>query len=387
MPHRRDDGTTLTPWSRDLLPMERDVPVSLISTDVNRPPRDTAAAAASGPPSSTHLGFARLTQLTDHWGVLERLEVGGSAAPGYRTSDAARALILVLREYLDSRATAMTAVTYLTFLEGAVRQDGVVHERLSSSRHWADNPDRSDAWGWSVAALGTAARLGPSRATRARAVKAFLRAARGRSPDARASALAVLGAVALVRARSDASGAARSLLADCLETIPRQATSGWAWPEARLGHNNAVLCDALIVGGAALGRSVPVHQGLSMLSMLLDTETSPDGHLSPTGDLGRAAHETGSCGSQRPADVAAIAEACAHAFAVTGDRHWRHGVRLAWNWFLGLNDLGVRVYDPGTGIANETLAVEQAENAGTEATLAALSTQQRARDVGAWEQE
>jgi len=342
------------------------------------------AVVAEGPPPSGRGGFAHLARLTDPGGVRERPEVGGFAAPGYRTSDAARALILVLHEYLDSPRIALTSVTYLAFLEQAVGPDGLAYERLTPHRHWSDKPDRTEVWGRCVAALGTAARMGTSKVTRDRAIKTFLRAAKARPSDARAAALAALGAVALVRSRTDASGVARSLLSDCLDVIPRQPKPGWAWPEERLVHNNAALCDALIVGGAALGRAVPIRQGLSMLTMLMETETSERGHLSPTGDLGRSAHDSGPCGRQRPADVAAIADACAHAFAVTGDLHWRRGVWLAWKWFLGMNDLGVRVYDPETGIANDALLLTaQPGGSGAEATLAALSTMQRTRDVGA----
>lgn len=337
-----------------------------------------------GAPPSRHGGFALLAQLTDGTGLREHPDTDGFALPGYRTSDAARALILVLHEYLDSLRIALTSLTYLAFLEKAVRPDGLAYERLAPNRQWVDKPGRTEAWGRSIAALGTAARMGTSRATRDRAVKVFVRAAKVRSTDARASALAALGAVALVRSRTDASGVARSLLADCLDVIPRQAKPGWAWPEERLVHNNAVLCDALIVGGAALGRPVQIRQGLSMLSMLMEIETSAHGHLSPTGDLGRSVHESGPSGRQRPADVAAIADACAHAFAVTGELHWRRGVWLAWNWFLGMNDLAARVYDPQTGVANDALLrTPQPGRPGAEATLAALSTLQRARDVGA----
>jgi len=359
--------------------------MSLSEVDSGHPPPPSRfRAAAGGALPRMERGFARLARLTDRWGLREHLEIRGSATPGYRTSDAARALVLVLHDYAGPPRVASTAATtYLAFLEQAVRQDGLAYGWLSPNRHWTDQPEGTESWGRSVAALGTAARMGRTQAARDRAVKAFLRAAKVRSADARASALAALGAVALVRSRTDASGAARSLLADCLEVIPRRAGSGWASPAATLTHTNATLCDALIVGGAALGRSTSVRQGLSMLSTLMDTGTRKHGHLSPAGDPG-GTFEGGPRARQRPADVAAIADACAHAFAITGDLHWRRGVWLAWNWFLGLNDLGVQVYDPDTGAANdELLPVTRASAVGTEATLAALSTLQRARAVGA----
>ncbi len=182
------------------------------------------AVITDAPPPSRRGGFAQLARLTDAGGVRERPEVSGFAAPGYRTSDAARALILVLHEYPGSPRIALTSVTYLAFLEQAVGPDGLAYERLTPHRHWSDKPGRTEVWGRCVAALGTAARMGASKVTRDRAIKTFLRAAKARPSDARAAALAALGAVALVRSRTDASGVARSLLSDCLDVIPRQPT-------------------------------------------------------------------------------------------------------------------------------------------------------------------
>lgn len=325
------------------------------------------------------LEFAHLARLTDRHGVRERIDDGLSERPGYRTTDAARALALVLRE--DRYPAGVTATAYLSFLEHAVRHDGSTHPRMSAVGQW-QAPDRSEAWGRSVAALGATVASSVSRHTRDRATDTFLRAAKSRSLDVRTAALAALGAASLVTSRTDASGAAHSLLSDCLEIIPRKATARWSWPEARLGHNNAVLCDALILGGVALGRPLLVRQGLAMLGMLLETETGGKGYLSVTGSRGRSASDTGSRGVQLPSDVAAIADACAHAFTVTGELHWRRGVCMAWNWFLGSNDYGTPVYDTRTGIATDSLQPLAGGTSGAEATLAALSTLQRRRQVG-----
>jgi hypothetical protein len=225
--------------------------------------------------------------------------------------------------------------------------------------------------------------MGGTKIARDRARRAFLRAVGVRPLEARPAALAAIGTVGLARTRSDVSGPARTLLGDCLEMIPRRASAGWNWPEERLSHDNAVLCDALIVGGAALGRSSLVHQGLTMLRVLMEIETGEEGRLSVTGDRGRAPREKRSVGVQRPSDVAAIADACAHAFSLTGDLQWRRGVWAAWAWFAGFNDLGVPVYDSRTGAARNVLALAKNSSlCGAESTLAALSTLQRIHEVG-----
>ena len=55
---------------------------------------------------------------------------------------------------------------------------------------------------------------------------------------------------------------------------------------------------------------------------------------------------------QQPIEVAAMADACARAYAVTGDSTWRDGVELrSVGWFLGANDVGVPMCDPSAAPA------------------------------------
>jgi glyoxylase-like metal-dependent hydrolase (beta-lactamase superfamily II) len=78
--------------------------------------------------------------------------------------------------------------------------------------------------------------------------------------------------------------------------------------------------------------------------------------------------------------VAALADACARAETVDGDRQWVGGITAAANWFLGDNDNGVVMWDPGTGGAFDGLEETGANlNQGTESTLALISTLQHAR--------
>ena len=339
-----------------------------------------ATAEAPGP---FRTELAPLVRLTDRYGVKEYLEVEGSSAPGYLTTDAARALLVVLHEDPDAPGVPALAGTCLSFLDRAVHHDGSTSDRLSATRRWSEPADRAEAWGRTTAAVGTAARMGATEAARQRATKVFLRTAQVRSTSVRAAALAAIGAVALVRQRTDAASHARGLLADCLEAIPRQATAGREYPDDGLSHHDAALCDALLVGGAALGRAATVRQGLSMLSVLMTIQTGALGLLSLSGGAGRGL-DPDRQGVHRPAAVAAIADACAHAFAITGDLAWRRGVRSAGDWFLGLYDVGLPVHDPASGIAPNWLRLAPAEHTfGTETTLAALSTFQRVRDVGA----
>jgi len=194
-------------------------------------------------------------------------------------------------------------------------------------------------------------------------------------------AFAALGA-ADVLAVDPRHGRASSLLADTIATIgPLGTDGGWPWPEPRLSYANAVLPDALLAAGELLERPDVVADGLTLLGWLLARETV-DGHLSPTPVGGAGPGDGGPAFDQQPIEVAAMADACARALAVTGDTGWRAGIELAAGWFLGANDVGSVMWDPHTGGGYDGLEIEGPNlNQGTESTLALIATLQHARDL------
>jgi hypothetical protein len=70
-----------------------------------------------------------------------------------------------------------------------------------------------------------------------------------------------------------------------------------------------------------------------------------------------------------------MTEACARAFAYTGDRRWAEAARHSGAWFLGDNDVGVAVFDPATGGGFDGLEPDGVNrNEGAESTLAFVGT-------------
>lgn len=322
------------------------------------------------------VSFNHLTTLTGDHGLFEHAEyLRPRQEHGHCTDDVARALTVVVRH--PDRTAELERLTdlYLSFLEEAVTTTGQVHNRRSADGEWTDEPTTDDWWGRAVGGLGSAVRHGsPPIADRALVV--FLRAARQRSSDVRASAFAAIGAadVLFVHADLEAAGA---LLADCLDRIPRPSAHHWGWAEPTLRYANAALCSALITGGAHLSEPTTIQDGLSTLASLLLTETGPTGILSVTGTAGRCPGEQGPLWDQQPIEPAAISDACARALHVTGDQRWAAGIHQAWAWFLGSNDAGTTMYDPTRGAGYDGLERQgRNENCGAESTLAALSTHQ-----------
>jgi hypothetical protein len=196
-------------------------------------------------------------------------------------------------------------------------------------------------------------------------------------------AFAALGA-ADVLAVDPGSKVARSLLVDALATIGPVPSGTWVWPERRLRYANAALAEAVIAAGAALEHGPTLDRGLDMLGWLLSHESSR-GHLSVTGTEGRDADDLDRVEwpvqfDQQPIEVAAMAEACWRAYALTGDAKWARGVMVSAAWFTGENDSGQTMLDERSGGGYDGLRVDGVNlNQGAESTLALVATMQRAR--------
>lgn len=326
--------------------------------------------------------FDHLERLTDDRGLFEHaLATVPRRDHGYCVDDAARGLVVACREPEHGPGRRL-ARCYLAFVLDALDPAGACHNRMAVDGQWRDEAAVGDWWGRALWGLGVAATSAQTPGMRARALGGFRLAAQCRSPHIRPMAFAALGAAELLSRRPD-DVAARQLLTDALAVIgePAADDSRWPWPEERLRYGNASIAEALVVAGDALPDAAALKHGLSLLEFLLRTETR-DGHLSVTPVGGRGRDDAGPGYDQQPIEVAALADACASAFRITGQSSWLTGVRLAWNWFLGDNDSATPMFDPLTGGGYDGLERHGRNlNQGAESTLAMLATAQRARQV------
>lgn len=324
--------------------------------------------------------FDHLHRLTDAHGLFEHaLRRDPRREHGYCLDDVARALVVTCREPQPDARLHLLVRQYLAFTVSAVQPDGSCHNRMSAAGEWSDLPGLGDWWGRALWGLGVAAVNAPTQAMRASALLGFRTAALGRSPHRRAMAFAALGAGELLLHDPDELSA-RRLLQDAVSAIgSRELNGAWPWPEPRLTYANGSIAEALLVAGAALPDAAARSRGLQLLRFLLDAETT-DGHLSLTPVGGRGRGEPERRFDQQPIEAATLADACARAFAVTGDAQWLRGVRMAWAWFNGDNDSGTTMFDPATGGGFDGLQHRGCNlNQGAESTLALLSTAQQAK--------
>lgn len=324
--------------------------------------------------------FTHLLRMTDHRATFEHAKLTQPRREhGYCVDDMARVLIVATREPGSGGPVNGLAGKALGFLNDAQPYDGGCRNRMDSAGRWQDQPGTDDHWGRMVWALGTAAAHSDVSLVRRLATVQFERAAQTRSPHPRAMAFAAIGAAELLDV-TPGHPAARALLTDYARSIPAATQDPeWRWPEPRLRYANGALVEAMIATGVALDDPALLDRGLDLLEWLLDLETV-DGHLSPTPVAGRGPGDRRPGFDQQPIEVASLADACARAATVDPRPAWPEGLRAAAAWFEGDNDLGLPMWDPGTGGGFDGLHADRVNlNQGAESTLAALSTMQQAR--------
>ena len=328
--------------------------------------------------------FAHIVAMSDGIGTFEHAEHSlPRVAAGYCTDDMARVLIAACRAPVaDGVVVGLSRMAY-RFLADAQGVDGRVRNRRSAGGRWRGRRVVEDCWGRAMWAFGTAVARAPEDWMRQGAASCFDRGLEQRTSSPRAMAFAALGA-AEVLAVHPRHGGARRLLADAADVVGRPGDDPtWTWPEPRLTYANAALAESLIAAGALLDRPTVLADGLDALRWLLDRETR-NGHSSLTGAGGAGPDDSSPMFDQQPIEAAAMADACARAYAVTGDQGWHDGVIRSVDWFLGANDVGVAVGDLDRGAGFDGLERDGVNrNEGTESTLAFITTMQHARTVAA----
>ena len=260
--------------------------------------------------------FEHLLRLTDGHGIFEHARYRDARPEhGYCVDDVARGLVVASREVDPGPDVRELARICLRFLTRAQDASGLIRNRFGTDLRWSDEPSAQDAWGralWGSARLPRAPRTSERRpwhpSSSAQTSARHIR---------RAMAFASLGGGEVLRVYPR-HVQARRLLGDVTRAALRPGTdANWPWPEPTLRYANAVLAEALIVGGAVLPDREALEDGLTMLAWLLAIESAP-GHLSVVPARGWARRDPRPGFDQQPIEVAALADACARAHEVTG---------------------------------------------------------------------
>jgi len=336
---------------------------------------------------------AHLEALSDEVGVMQHA-IGSRPDPahGYCTDDVARALEVDLLHgnELGWDAVADSAWRAMRFLEVAFDETiGRFRNFRGVDGSWVAETASEDSQGRAMLALGETIAAAPDAAMVDAAGSLFERAlpsARGVT-FMRAQASMMLGCDrAMVGAPSEATDAAYRLLADRLRSRfePVASSPDWPWPEPRLTYENARPARALIVSGRYLDDPSRVDTGLHVLDWLIASQTAHDGHLSPVGNGWWPRDGEKARFDQQPIEATATLLAAESAHDATGYARYREAMEQSYAWFLGANDLGVDVADPGRGAGFDGLTPRGVNtNQGAESTLMWLTALEHIRSVRA----
>jgi glycosyltransferase involved in cell wall biosynthesis len=337
------------------------------------------------PPYLLPLNLNHLRQMTDDTGLVQHAYFTvPNYHEGYATDDNARGLIVAV--YLEERGEnpqneiSVLASRYLAFLINSFSSTtNRFRNFLSYDRRWQEKIGSEDCHGRSLWGLGTV--IGRSKQPGLRGAATHLFEAALPTTENFASPRAwafTLLAIYEYRKRFGGDRVARRLMETLskrlLEIYRRNYTADWPWFEFSLTYCNAVLPHALLVCGQTLGEEEMIETGLRSLEWLAHLQQATQGHFVPIGSNGfyprggeRARFD------QQPVEAQAMVSACLAAKAVTDNTRWDQHLHRAFDWFLGHNDLGLSLYDPGTGGCRDGLHSDRCnQNEGAESTLAFL---------------
>jgi len=339
------------------------------------------------------IDLRQLIRMTDDTGIYQHA-VHGVPDPnhGYCIDDNARALIAALLHAQlrghDERTIPLTR--FLAFLAYAYNSDtGKFRNFMGYDRHWLETEGSQDSQARTFWALGLTVQLAPTSDVRELAQNLFLRAfpAMPAFEHLRSWAFALIGLDKYL-AFDPQHGQCLELRADLADRLfsrwQAHASDDWPWWDEVVTYDNAKLCHALLLSGAAMRRPDMADAGLKSLAWLLDQQTATDGdgrtHLSIIGNDGWLRRGQPRARSDpQPLEAYALSHACLCAARTVADeraaRAWADKAWWCYQWFVGRNDLGVSLYHPDTGGCQDGLQPHGAnKNQGAESILAYLLT-------------
>jgi glycosyltransferase involved in cell wall biosynthesis len=330
------------------------------------------------------ISLDHLQRMTDHTGIFQHaVHSLPDFSHGYCTDDNARALILtVLIEDLEIHASELSRLSeiYASSLYYAFNRDlRRFRNFMSFDRRWLEDSGSEDSHGRAVWALGTcvgrsthAGLRGCASALLEQALPAVLEM---KSP--RTWAYALLGIFEYLRRFNGDRLAAQirdTLTKRLIDLYDANATDAWPWFEDVVTYANALMPHVLILSGRWSENPRAFEIGLKTLRWLVSVQKSPAGHFRPIGSNGF--YQRGGAPAefdQQPIEAHCTVSACLEAYRSTGDASWHEEARLAFEWFLGRNDIGLPLYNPTTGGCCDGLHVDRVNlNEGAESTLAFL---------------
>lgn len=325
-----------------------------------------------------------LYRMTDSIGLFQHARYSfPNYNDGYCLDDNSRALILslLIEEANQSTSTLKNnQLIYAAFINYAFNEEKQRFRNfMSFNREWLEDVGSDDSQGRAIWALGTAAGKSIDSDLQSWAIQLFDRTVSilTELTSPRAWAFGLLGIHEYTnRFKGDrlVSKVREELTQRLVELYKNVSDKEWLWFEDVLSYDNAKLSHALIAAAKDTDNSDLLEIGLKTLDWLMKIQTTEDGIFKPIGSNGfyRKGEERADF-DQQPLEAYSASSACLKAFELTEDESWYQRAKLAFEWFVGKNDLNLPIYDPYWGGCRDALHVDRVnKNMGAESTLSFL---------------
>ena len=326
------------------------------------------------------VSLTHVEKLTDDTGMYQHANFTiPNREYGYCTDDNARAVIAMNKHYVQySEPQALRLLdTYFSFIIHAQNSDGTVRNFMNFDRSWLKDEPLNDAFGRVLWAFGTIMAHPPSPAYLSIAKSCFDKSVEHIQKQLpRGMAYSILGMCDYLQQFPGASDIKRQLelTADGLITQYEENNyPDWEWFEDILTYDNAILPYALFVAGLTSENKKYLEIAEKTCEFLL-ANTFNNEYFSFIGCKGfYERNGTKAIFDQQPIEAASTVMMLKAAYDATQNDKYLSLQRKAFDWFLGLNELRIPLYDFKTKGCNDGLLRDGVNtNQGAESTLSFL---------------
>lgn len=322
-----------------------------------------------------------IRRLTDDTGIFQHAKFGiPNLKDGYCLDDNARALLMVLMVYRETKSTVALnmASIYMSYIYYMQNANGTFRNFLSFSRAFLDETGSEDSFSRTIWALGYLLAHPPNDAYYQTGKEIFFNAAPNfeRLQSIRAISNTIVGISYYLEKNpndQDMTGTLRSLTTKLINHYDKNSDHEWKWFESLLAYDNGMIPLALLHSAEILEDTRIKETAMESMNFLTEI-TLNQGFLSVVGnEKWYKKGEERSIFAQQPIDALAMVLMYHQAFRLTKNKEYLNKLFTCFMWFLGENDIGMSLLDFETkGCCDGIESSGVNRNQGAESTLAYL---------------
>lgn len=335
-------------------------------------------------PSISEVPGARyLLNITDDVGTLQHAKYSiPRRSDGYCVDDCARAALVFGRLYefgIPPAELDKAILANLAYLLHALEPQTRRYRNFRDFKgNWLSTPYSEDAHGRAIWALGELLNNPRISAHHLLIEHLFRESTVIPLVHTRSICYATLGICQAASATSDPAlfDQVRKYQEKLLEKWSLNATPDWNWFEDSLTYDNAILCHALLCLDSSEAAPGAIAVGIQTLNWLCQIQTSEAGWFRPIGSDGfYDRNKTRAVFDQQPIDAWSTIEVCKTANERSPQSSWTTYAEMAFQWFMGKNDLRSSMIHPHTHGCYDGLTPDGPNlNTGAESTISLIGS-------------